>query len=181
MKNKHSSINKTFRKYKSSKVLQTKPKILQQWIAFNFETLLLMKKTFVILLSLIYLVLASGFTQYSHLCKGMATQSYSLTNEEHQNLDKPCPMCAAKEKSLKDKKKDCCEHETKLLKVDDSVKKQSNFDLSVTFWGDAIPNKMLGTVFDFSSIETKKPTPYFSSKVLFRDNPLYILYCVYRI
>jgi len=141
-----------------------------------------MKKLFVIFLSLLYLVLSSGFTQYQHTCKAMAVKLYSLTNTENQNSDKPCPICSAKEKDLNKKKKDCCQHKTQLVKVDDVVKKQSNFDLSVKFWGDAIPNKTLGTVFDFSiSTEAATSTPYLSSKIPFRGNPLYILHCVYRI
>lgn len=147
---------------------------------FGLQT---MKKLFVIFLSLFYLVLASGFTQYAHLCKEMASKVYSFTNTQHQNQDKSCPMCAAKEKGLKDKKKDCCQHETKLIKVNDSVKKQNSFDFSVKFWGDAIPNKMLGTVFDLELIlsDNSKNTAYSSSKVPIQGNPLYILHCVYRI
>lgn len=142
-----------------------------------------MKKIFVLFLPLFYLVIASGFTQYSHLCKGAATTIYSLTNTQEQNQDKPCPVCSAKEKGLKDQKKDCCKHESKIIKVNDSVKKQLNYDFSVKFWGDAIPNKMLGTVFDFSSLafDHQKAPLYSSSKLLFQGNPLFILHCVYRI
>ena len=142
-----------------------------------------MKKVFILFLSLIYLVLSSGFTQYSHFCKGTATERISLTNTAHQDSDKPCPICSAKEKSLKDKKKDCCKHESKIIKVDDCVKKHNNFDFSVKFWGDAIPNKMLGTVFDFEPIvlDIEKNTAYSSTKVPILGNPLYILHCVYRI
>ncbi|MBD1422301.1 HYC_CC_PP family protein [Sphingobacterium chuzhouense] len=141
-----------------------------------------MRQIFVIFLSLSYLVLSSGFSQYQHTCKEMAVKLYSLTNTEHQNSDKPCPICSAKDRELKEKKKDCCKHETKIIKTDDVVKKQSNFDFSVKFWGDAIPNKMLGSVFDFSiATETEKSTSYHTSKIPLRGNPLYILHCVYRI
>lgn len=141
-----------------------------------------MKKQFVIFLSFVYLVLSSGFIQYQHICEGMAVKSYSLTNTEQSNSDKPCPICSSKEKNLKEKKKGCCKHETKIVKVDDSVKKQSSFDFSVKFWGDVIPNKMLGTVFDLSSSEPiEKTIPFLSSKIPIRGNPLYILHCVYRI
>lgn len=142
-----------------------------------------MKKLFVIFLSLCYLVLSSGFTQYAHLCKGTASKVYSFSNTQQQNQDKPCPICSAKEKGLKDQKKNCCKHVSKLIKLDDSVKKQSHFDFSVKFWGDAIPNKLLGTVFDVVLIETEttKSPLYSSTKIPVRDNPLYILHCVYRI
>lgn len=141
-----------------------------------------MRKLFVIFFSLFYLVLSSGFTQYQHTCKAMAVKLYSLTNSENQNSDEPCPICSSKEKDLTKKKKGCCDHEAKIVKVEDSVKKQSQFDFSVKFWGDAIPNKTLGTVFDFPLItDNTKQTPYFSSKVPVRGTPLYIYHCVYRI
>ena len=89
-----------------------------------------MKKLFVIFLSLCYLVLSSGFTQYAHLCKGTASKVYSFSNTQQQNQDKPCPICSAKEKGLKDQKKNCCKHVSKIIKLDDSVKKHNNFDFS---------------------------------------------------
>lgn len=142
-----------------------------------------MKKSLVIFLSVFYLVLASGFTQYSHLCKEMASKMYSFTNTQNQNQDKPCPICSKKDKDLKEKKKGCCQHEAQFVKVDDSVKKQNSFDFSVKFFGDAIPNKMLGAVFDVETIlsDTEKNTYSYSSKVPIQGNPLYILHCVYRI
>lgn len=142
-----------------------------------------MKKLFVLLFSLFYLVLSSGFTQYLHICKGAAVKLASLTNSEHQNSDKPCSICTNKEKDLTKKKIDCCQHETTLLKVDEGVKKQFQFDYSVKFWGNAIPNKMLGSVFDFSIIadDTGQSSLYLTSKTPIRDNPLYVLHCVYRI
>jgi hypothetical protein len=142
-----------------------------------------MKKLFVIFFSLFYLVVSSGFTQYQHTCKAMAVKMYSLTNDGHQNSDEPCPICSSKEKDLTKKKEGCCDHEAKIVKVDDTVKNQVQFDFVVKIWGDAIPNKMLGTVFDYSIItdDTKLSNPYLTSKVPIRGNPLYILHCVYRI
>lgn len=141
-----------------------------------------MRKAFVLFLSTLYLVLAVGFNQYSHMCKEMAVKLYSLT-ETASTADQPCPICASKEKGLKEKKKECCQYEAIVVKVDDGVKKQSNFDFSIKFWGDAIPNKMLGALFDdlLSSASAEKNPLYLSSKIPHRDNPLYILNCVYRI
>lgn len=142
-----------------------------------------MRKIFVIFLSLFYLVLSSGFTQYVHACKEMAVKTYSLTNTAHQNADNPCPICSSKEKHLTQKKKDCCQYEVKTVQVDDGVKLQTKIDQAVKFLGDAIPYETLGTVFDFSILRdtTKQSTNYLSSKVPVRGNPLYILHCVYRI
>lgn len=142
-----------------------------------------MKKIAVFFLSMLYLIFASGFTQHIHLCKGSATTVYSLGDFENQNQDELCPMCSDKEKNLTEKKKNCCQHETKLVKLNDSVWQQLNSDFSVKFLADAIPNKILGTIFDFHRIEpnTKQSTHYSSSNALVQDNSLYILYCVYRI
>lgn len=142
-----------------------------------------MKKLFVLFFALCYLVLSSGYIQYSHACKGIAVKLYSLTDTEHENSDKPCPICSGQEEGLTEQKKDCCQYEAQLVKVDDSVKSQFQFDYSVKFWGDAIPNKMLGSVFDLALVidDTKQSSSYFSSKVPVRGNPLYILHCVYRI
>lgn len=142
-----------------------------------------MKKIFIIFFTILYSVMASGFTHYSHWCKETGIISHSFSNSLEEQKDKPCPICAAKEKGLNEPKKDCCKHDTKIVKVDNSVKKQSHFDFSVKFWGDAIPNKMLGTLFDFRAVETETPKSllYTSTKIPIRDNPLYILHCVYRI
>lgn len=133
--------------------------------------------------SLFYLVLSSGFTQYQHTCKAMAVKMYSLTNSEHQNSNEPCPICSSKEKDLTKKKKGCCDHEAKVLKVDDTVKNQIQFDFSVKFWGDAIPNETLGAVFESAIVANndQQSNPYLTSKIPIRGNPLYILHCVYRI
>ena len=142
-----------------------------------------MKKLFVILFSFLYLVLASGFTQYSHACKGMAMKTFSLTNTAQQNSDEPCPICADNEKGLTQKKKGCCQHEAKIVKVDDTVKNQIQFDFSVKFWGDAIPNETLGAVFESAIVanDDQQSNPYLTSTIPIRGNPLYILHCVYRI
>lgn len=141
-----------------------------------------MQKLFVSFLSVVYLVLTAGFTQYEHTCKAMAVKMYSLTNAESRS-DKPCPICAAKENGLKEKKKDCCKYDSRILKVDDSIQKKLGFDFSVKFWGEAIPNNMLGAVFDYAchTSEDRKATPHLFSRIPIRDNPLYILHCVYRI
>lgn len=85
-----------------------------------------MKKLFVIFLSMLYLVLPTGFIQYSHMCKGMAVKLYSLTNSNtHADSDKPCLIRSNKNKELKEKKKGCCKHETKIVKVDNAAHKYS--------------------------------------------------------
>lgn len=140
-----------------------------------------MKKRFLIFLSILHLVLSTGFTQYAHLCKGMAVNTYSLTDGGQQNSDKPCPICSAKEKKLKGKKKDCCKHESKIAKVDDGVKKHSNFHFLVKVWDNAIPNKMLGIAFDFAFFNAAILPLYLTCQIPIRGNLLYILHCVYRI
>lgn len=141
-----------------------------------------MKKAFVILLSLLHLVMSTGFAQYTHSCKTMAVKVINLTNTDHKDDSKPCPICAEKN-NVTEKKNGCCTTESEIVKTDDVVKQQHKFDFSVKFWGDAIPNKMLGTVFDFAfeTSEAENTTPHLSSKIPIRGNPLYIFHCVYRI
>ncbi|AIM36946.1 hypothetical protein KO02_09765 [Sphingobacterium sp. ML3W] len=140
-----------------------------------------MKKILVILLSMVYLVLSSGFTQYAHLCKGTAMMQISLTNI-NDNPNSPCAICVAKEKGLDKKKKDCCKIEAQVFKTDEAAKKQSSFKFSVKFWGDAIPNRTLGAVFDKGLLLTASNHNYYSSaKIPLFNRPLYILNCIYRI
>lgn len=140
-----------------------------------------MHRLFVIFLSFVYLVLSTGFTQYAHFCKSGNVKQVSHTNLA-EDPDKPCRLCSAKEKGLKDKKKNCCLHDSKIIKVDDSVQKQSFTDVSVKFLGEAIPNRMLGTLFDTATAATTTPENYScSSKIPIQGNPLYILHCVYTI
>lgn len=142
-----------------------------------------MKKLLVIFLSMIYSVLALGLTQYQHICKGTAVKLYSWTNTENPDNNKPCPICYSKDKKLNEKKKDCCKHQSKLVKLNDSIKKQSHFDFSVKFWGSAIPNQLLGALFDISFVnsDNDKHLTYLSLKSPIWSNPLYILHCTYRI
>lgn len=141
------------------------------------------KKLLVFFLSTMYAVLALGLTQYQHICKGAAEKQYSWTNTESPDKNKPCPICTSKDKKLQEKKKGCCQHQSKLVKLNDSIKKQSHFDFSVKFWGSTIPNQLLGTVFDFSIVSSNnnKSLTYLSSKNPLWSNPLYILLCTYRI
>ncbi|GEM_PF-495370 len=142
-----------------------------------------MKKLFIILLAWCYLLLSSGFTRYTHMCKGTDVKLYNLVNTGHQDSDSPCPVCLQKQKDLKKKKKDCCQHEAKVIKVDTGVKKQAQSDASVKFLGNTIPDRTLGAVFEFLLLAdiAGKNTPYLSPPILTQDNLLYILYCVYRI
>jgi len=141
-----------------------------------------MKKALVIFLSFLYLTMSAGFTRDIHVCKEMLLKSYNLVGTEHHDKDAPCPKCSAKEKGLKERKKGCCQYETKIVKLDDVVKKKPHFDFAVKFFGFAIPNEMLGAVFDFSNADNcLKNLSYFPSRLPVRGNPLYILHCTYRI
>lgn len=140
-----------------------------------------MKRLFVIFLSLVYLVLSSGFAQYTHLCKGTTSKQVSLTNII-QDSKLPCALCASKEKGLDKKKKNCCKIKIQIFKTDKASSKQAGFDFSVKIWGDVIPNRTLGAVFDkLSIVNDSNYNTYSSVKILFRNNPLYILLCIYRI
>ena len=140
-----------------------------------------MRKLFVIFLSLLYLVLSSGFTQFSHECVGSAIRSVSLTASTAIG-DQPCPICLAKEKDLKKSKKDCCKHESKTLKVDVSTQGNGYFDYAFKIFAHVFPERMLGALFDLAiEGDIIANTNHYSTKTVPWSNPLYIFYCVYRI
>jgi hypothetical protein len=140
-----------------------------------------MRKTFVIFFSLLYLVMASGFTSYSHICKGV-THETSLFSSADANSDQPCPTCVSKNKAQKVKKKGCCKHEAKVTKLKDTgVKKASSQAFSFESFGEVILHRFFGAVFD-PAIIAETGTVYSSpSDVPIRRTPLYIFHCVYRI
>ncbi len=122
--------------------------------------------------------MSSGLTTYTHFCKGVK-QGVVLFNGD--NVNEPCPVCASKNKQLKSKKKGCCKHEAKIVKVD-VANKYSGLDFPVKFWGDAIPNESLGALFDLlQSYPEPSQSTHFPSKIPIRSTPLYIFHCVYRI
>ncbi len=140
-----------------------------------------MKRLFVIFLSVFYLVLATGFTRYTHLCQGASVKQLTLYNTL-QHADKPCPICQEKNKQLVDKKKDCCKQEQEFVKVDDSAKNQSHSDFVVKLWGTVIANRMLGALFDPAIIDAARKNNYAHlARYPAWGNPLYILHCTYRI
>ncbi|MNE67637.1 hypothetical protein D3C80_1632580 [compost metagenome] len=136
-----------------------------------------MNRFFVILLSFLHLVLSTGFTTSVHFCKGVR-QEANIFN--HVNPDSPCPVCVAKY-NQKQKKKDCCKHEKQLVKLSAEVKKTAPLDIKFKVWGFAIPNQMIGTVFDSEVLADQNTTCYIPSDTPVPGNPLYILYCNYRI
>lgn len=138
-----------------------------------------MKRLFIIFLSLLYVVMSSGFTTYTHFCKGKQ-QGTALYNGDQ--FDGPCPICLAKDKKLKEKKKGCCKHEAKAVKTDNLTKNDQSFKFASKLWGDTIPNRTIGALFDFPLITKDLENPNnLSSKIPIRSNPLFILHCVYRI
>ncbi len=139
-------------------------------------------------MSVLYLVMSFGVAPYQHICKKKSINISGVSYVGYQNSDFPCSLCKNKGKEHSDQKKepckkDCCKKEIKFLKVDDFITHQPNFDSSIRFWGEAIPNKMLGSVFDLLGLneETDNNSPPFSSKIRSLGNPYYIFYCVYRI
>lgn len=137
-----------------------------------------MKNTFVILLTMFYLVLASGFTKYTHFCKGVKMET-RLTNNHEQG--KPCPLCQTKNKARKEARQDCCKHEQQVIKMTDKVQKITSQQSGFKFWGNVIPNRTLGAVFDPSFKGSAYPVERIFPKIPVPGNPLYILHCVYRI
>lgn len=128
-----------------------------------------------------YLMLSTGFSQYMHLCMTTDVQQYSLIGLQIGS-DDPCPLCTSLEQGLAQQKDDCCKLEMTQLRTDELAKTNPHFDFTVKIWGDIIPNRMLGAVFDPAAERASKHLYSTSTPPsLIEQNPLYIFHCVYRI
>lgn len=154
--------------------------ILFYSLFLNFAARILMKKLFVIFLSALYLVLSSGFTQTTHVCTEMTSKQ---AESPIPVSEASCALCGSEERGIETKETDCCTTEYQVIKVDESLKNQNNYNLSIKSWGEVIPNKLLSTVFDFAlyGVESESKLSQLTSTISLQSNPLYIFYCIYRI
>jgi hypothetical protein len=139
-----------------------------------------MNRVFVLFLTFLYLVLSSGFTTSTHFCEGIK-QKTTLFNSHNKN--EQCPVCAAKNKNkTQQQKKDCCKHQTELVKIAEKAQQISQQHFTSGFAGDALPHRFFGAVFETYIRPAAHQQPlYTSSSIPIRSNPLYIFHCVYRI
>lgn len=138
-----------------------------------------MKKLFVIFLSSLYLVLTTGFTQTIHICKEMLSKPMTEMTEQWE-VNKPCPFCSSVDMGGEEKQDGCCEEASKIVKIDESLKKESNYSFSIKS-SDQGTSTILGAIFDSTFINDEEDLPYLRAKLPVGHNPLYILHCVYRI
>lgn len=137
-----------------------------------------MKKTVVFFLTILYIVVCSGFTTYTHLCQGVeqAVSFYDSSREEQGK----CGFCISdKEVSSKE---DCCKEVPKNFKLNVKTALPKLVDFSAKFLGDALPHRFFGAVFEV--LVSAESVPFFnyqSYSIPLPSNPLYIFYCVYRI
>lgn len=134
-----------------------------------------MKKALLILLSVFYLVMSSGFTTITHFCKGVK-QETSLFSGAHTG--KICPKCAAKNLP---KSKNCCKHKTQLNKITEKAHQKVSNDLAFKFSELPLPLSIHETILALRLPQVNKAHPFFTAFIPIRNNPLYIFYCVYRI
>jgi hypothetical protein len=133
-----------------------------------------MKKTFIIFLSFLYLVLSCGFTTNTHFCKGIKQETSFVINHDKE---KQCPKCAFKKLQ---KTKKCCEHKTQLIKLTEKVQLAKTDNLAAKFFGDAF--RFYENLFEYNFPQTAlRRTIKTTFFIPIRSNPLYIFYCVYRI
>lgn len=136
-----------------------------------------MKRLFTFFLCLLFLIVSTGFTTSSHICKGVK-QEIRVFSKEHQ--DQVCPVCALKNKQLT-KKDNCCKHEKDQVKLADKVQKIAQQESILKFSGEAVLYLHPGitTIWDDQVMAVKTDAFYFSSPLI--SPPFYILHCVYRI
>lgn len=135
-----------------------------------------MKKALILFLSFFYLVLSSGFTQNTHICKGIKQETYFFANNKE---GQPCTKCDRKDGKIL---KDCCKHETKLLKITEKAQKASLDNPSLKYMGVALPFHFFKVVFGYELPQVKTTGfSYVFTTIPIRNTILYIYYCVYRI
>lgn len=135
-----------------------------------------MKKTFIIFLSFLYLVLSCGFTTNTHFCKGVKQETSFVISHDKE---KQCPKCAFKKQQ---KTKNCCKHKTQLLKFTEKVQLNKIDNFAFNFFGVALPFRFYEAVFEYNFLHAPlHKTINVASFITTRNNPLYIFYCVYRI
>ncbi|MBB1138985.1 hypothetical protein [Myroides sp. WP-1] len=137
-----------------------------------------MKRILVILFSVMYLFLASGFSTYQHLCKGLVQQTsmaFAQTAEDN------CAFCSKTGKTVNDPKKNCCKDKVEVVKVKSEVQQTSFKVLKVSFFVDAILHRYFGAVYEFVSAPKQILIPHLYYSDHTKDIPLYIKHCVYRI
>lgn len=137
-----------------------------------------MKKTLVIFLSLIFLVISTGFTTSEHFCKGVKQETTFFLDS---SKDKNCPVCAAK-KQYQAEKENCCKHESQLNKIDNSFsnKLQKQSDLKLVGQDLKLISLANTPVLDFNTTELFSGR-FSNANLPLRKNALYIYHCVYRI
>jgi len=137
-----------------------------------------MKRILVILFSFLYLFLASGFSTYQHLCKGLVQQTsvaFAQTTEES------CAFCSQAGKTVDEPKKNCCQDKVEVVKVKSEVQQTSFKVLKVSFFVDAILHRYFGAVYEFVAAPKEILIPYRYYLDQTKEVPLYIKHCVYRI
>ncbi|WP_430612084.1 HYC_CC_PP family protein [Flavobacterium sp. JP2137] len=137
-----------------------------------------MKKTVVLFLAILYVVVCSGFTTYTHLCQGVE-QAISFSDYNKVDQDN-CGFCKSIHKTSDEEK--CCKEISKNFKLNVKTALPKSIDFSAKFLGDALPHRFFAAVFEV--VATVESVPYFnfqSHTIPLPSNPLYIFYCVYRI
>lgn len=135
-----------------------------------------MKKALILFLSFMYLVLSCGFTKNTHICKGIQQETYFFSKNKE---GKPCTKCALKNGKIL---KNCCKHETKLLKITEKYQKSTPENPSLKYLGVALPFHFFKIVFGYELPQAKASGfSYVFTTIPIRKTLLYIYYCVYRI
>lgn len=93
--------------------------------------------------------------------------------------EKQCPKCAFKKQQ---KIKNCCKHKTQLVKLTEKVQLNKADNSAFKFFGVALPFRFYEDLFEYNFPQAAlHKTINTASFIPTRSNPLYIVYCVYRI
>ena len=137
-----------------------------------------MRKTLLLLLSTLILVLSSGFTTYSHICKGVVQY---VGTEQLLEEREGCSFCAQKGEQVADNLTNCCEQDTAVIKVKTEVQDTTVKVVKFSFFTEFILHNYFGAVFSIVPFDLHQFTSNEAVFPILWKVPLYIKHCVYRL
>jgi hypothetical protein len=128
-----------------------------------------MKKTIIILLASLYLVILSGLTINLHYCAGKLKSIAFLKNAE-----KDICCCNKTKKKITCKTKLCCKEKTIIVKVNDNHNNTSDLKAPNCFWSKLFRKSLPVSTTIFSIAKNSEITPFCTSPPDLYRSPIYL-------
>lgn len=140
-------------------------------VFFSIFVQVQMKKFIITILAVFYLGISSGATMHFHYCMGQLIESGLISKEF-----KKCSKCGMKADSTKN----CCKHDSKLVKVDNAQKLSDNSYHFKAFSSDLAWNKYSVVPEVYASSITEEQ-PLSNAPPATDNTPVFIRNCTFRI